>query len=116
MLNPDVTVREKGVMEKCTMCSHKIREAKYEAKMQGVSINDLDNASTACETACPANAIVFGDMNDKNSEVAKLKESPLNFGSLAELNTKPAVSYVSVVRNQDEPYWKSTETESEEEH
>jgi molybdopterin-containing oxidoreductase family iron-sulfur binding subunit len=114
MLNPDVTVREKGVMEKCSMCSHKLREAKYEAKMQGTSINDLDNASTACETACPANAITFGDMNDKDSKLAKLKESPLNFASLAELNTKPAVSYVSVVRNQDEPYWKSAKSETEE--
>ena len=102
MLNPDITVREKGVMEKCTMCNHKIRTAKYDAKVKGVSINELDNLTVACETACPANAIVFGDMNDETSEVSKLKKEKINFTSLGELNIEPSVSYIAKIRNQDE--------------
>jgi molybdopterin-containing oxidoreductase family iron-sulfur binding subunit len=101
MLNPDITVREKGVMEKCTMCNHIIREKKYEAKKQGVSVNELE-FTVACATSCSADAIVFGDLNDPGSEVAKLRKEELAFASLGELNTLPSISYISKVRNQDE--------------
>ena len=102
VLNPDVTVREKGVMEKCNFCSQRIREAKYEAKLKGVSANEVD-FTVACAQACPSNAIVFGDMNDPNSEINKLRKTQRVFGSLAELNTEPSVAYLARIRNQDEP-------------
>jgi MoCo/4Fe-4S cofactor protein with predicted Tat translocation signal len=102
VLNPDVTVREKGVMEKCNFCSQRIRDAKYEAKLKGVSANEV-GFTVACAQACPTNAIVFGDMNDPKSEINELRKTQRVFGSLSELNTEPSVAYLARIRNQDEP-------------
>ena len=79
--NPDVTVRARGVMEKCTYCVQRINEARYTAEIEGRPIRDGE-VVTACQAACPTQAIVFGDLNDKNSRVAKLKADPRNYGLL----------------------------------
>ena len=84
--NPDVTVRSRGVMEKCTYCVQRINPARIAAKLDDRQIRDGEIV-TACEAACPTQAIVFGNLNDPNSRVAKLKASPLNYGLLEELNS-----------------------------
>ncbi len=96
--NPDVTVRSRGVMEKCSYCVQRIRHAQVDAETAGRPIADGE-VQTACQAACPAGAIVFGDLNDRASGVRAWKESPLNYALLAELNTDPRTTYLAALRN-----------------
>jgi molybdopterin-containing oxidoreductase family iron-sulfur binding subunit len=97
-LNPDVTVRSRGVMEKCSFCVQRVQEAKHEAKRRGEPVRDGD-VQTACQQSCPARAIVFGDLSDPRSRVARARQDPRHYQVLAELNIGPAVGYLKVVRN-----------------
>src|SRR5262249_35812595 len=96
--NPNVTVRSRGVMEKCTYCVQRLRAADIEARTAGRSIRDGD-VQTACQAACPAGAIMFGDLNDQRSLVAEWKSEPTEYALLAELNTKPRTTYLAAVTN-----------------
>jgi len=114
--NPEVTVRTRGVMEKCTYCVQRIRAAEIEAEKRGKLKAERENRAldrqkdcqiqdgevvTACQAVCPADAIVFGDLSDKNSKVAKLQQKVenLNYSILAELNTSPRTTYLAEIRN-----------------
>jgi molybdopterin-containing oxidoreductase family iron-sulfur binding subunit len=98
VLNPEVTVRSRGVMEKCTFCVQRIQEAKIEAGRLGQPLRDGD-LQTACQQSCPARAIVFGNLNDSRSQVARMAAGPRSYQVLEELNVKPSVSYLNLVRN-----------------
>ncbi len=98
VLNPDVTIRSRGVMEKCSMCLQRIQEGKAEARRKGEPLADGD-VQTACQQSCPTNAIVFGDLSDPESKVARLTTASRAYSVLAELNLKPGVRYLADVRN-----------------
>jgi molybdopterin-containing oxidoreductase family iron-sulfur binding subunit len=104
MRNPDVSVRSRGVMEKCTYCVQRITEARINAETAAVRENrefKIEDGSlkTACQQSCPADAIAFGNINDPNSRVAKLKAHNRNYGLLADLNTRPRTTYLAEIRN-----------------
>jgi len=96
--NPNVTVRSRGVMEKCTYCVQRINIAKITAEKEEREVRDGEIV-TACQAACPTQAIVFGNINDSGSRVAKLKAETLNYGILTELNTRPRTSYLAKLKN-----------------
>lgn len=104
VMNPDVVVRSRGVMEKCSMCVQRVQAGKLEAKKAGRKLVDGD-VVTACQEACPTNAIIFGDLNDPDSQVAMLRraeEEGRNYFVLDEIGTKPTISYLTKVRNCEE--------------
>ena len=98
MRNPDVSVRSRGVMEKCSYCIQRIQGAKIESEKEGRRVRDGE-IITACQSACPTEAIIFGDLNDRGSRVAKLQAERRNYSLLAELNTRPRTTYLASMRN-----------------
>ena len=98
MRNPEVSVRSRGVMEKCTYCIQRITHGRITAEKENRTVKDGE-IQTACQQACPAGAITFGDLNDKNSRVSKLRADGRNYGLLEDLNTRPRTTYMAVVTN-----------------
>jgi MoCo/4Fe-4S cofactor protein with predicted Tat translocation signal len=96
--NPDVSVRSRGVMEKCTYCVQRINYAKITAEREDRKVQDGEIV-TACEAACPSQAITFGDLNDPKSHIRELKQEGLSYGLLAELNTRPRTTHMAALRN-----------------
>ena len=96
--NPEVTVRSRGVMEKCSYCVQRIRRAEIDAETESRRLADGE-VLTACQAACPVQAIVFGDMNDPKSKVKQAKDSPLHYALLGDLNTNPRTTYLAALRN-----------------
>ena len=102
MRNPDVTVRSRGVMEKCSYCIQRIQEAKINAEKENNRRIADGEILTACQQVCPTQAITFGDLNDPNSKVARMAASKRNYSLLDDLNTRPRTTYLGYVRNSNE--------------
>jgi Fe-S-cluster-containing dehydrogenase component len=100
MRNPEVSIRSRGVMEKCTYCTQRIASARIEAEKDARAIRDGE-ILTACQSVCPADAIVFGNMNDKESKVSRLKKDDRNYNLLNDLNTQPRTTYLAGLKNQN---------------
>jgi len=100
MRNPEVSIRSRGVMEKCTYCTQRIAAARIEAEKDGRPIHDGEIV-TACQAACPTDVFSFGDMHDQKSQVAKAKQDPRNYTLLNNLNTQPRTTYLAELRNQN---------------
>lgn len=103
VLNPDVTVRSRGVIEKCSFCVQRIQEGKLNAKKEQRTLRDQD-VKTACQTACPTAAITFGDMNNKEGLLSEKINNPLNYNVLEEINVKSVVNYTMKVNNRDKTF------------
>ncbi|HKK62082.1 MAG TPA: hypothetical protein VJ951_05955, partial [Bacteroidales bacterium] len=106
VLNPDVTVRSRGVVEKCSFCVQRIQEKKLEAKLEGRAIKDGE-VQPACVQSCPTGALVFGDLNNKESKISKTRKDERNYHLLEQLHTLPSVGYLTKIRNVeggDEPH------------
>lgn len=101
VLNPDITIRTRGIMEKCSFCVQRIQEAKAEAKQRGEAVKDGE-IQPACAQSCPAQAIVFGDMNDAKSAVSMARSNSRHYRVLAEINVEPSVGYLRLIRNREE--------------
>ena len=101
VLNPDVTVRERGVVEKCSFCVQRIQEKKLQAKLENRTLRD-NEIKPACMQSCPANAIAFGNLNDKESRVSKMLEDPRRYYLLEDLHTLPAIGFLTKVWNDEE--------------
>ena len=101
VLNPDVTVRSRGVMEKCSLCIQRIEAVRTQAKAEGREIRDGE-IQLACQQSCPTDAIVFGDLNDPHSRIAQLTKDPRHYRMLQEMNFRPTVGYMTKVRNSPE--------------
>jgi molybdopterin-containing oxidoreductase family iron-sulfur binding subunit len=104
--NPDVTVRSRGVMEKCTYCVQRINAARITAEKEDRRVRDGE-VKTACQQSCPTEAIYFGDMNDPNSKVAKWKKNQRNYSLLADVNTRPRTTYIASVKNPNPEFEKA---------
>jgi MoCo/4Fe-4S cofactor protein with predicted Tat translocation signal len=111
MANPEVTVRSRGVMEKCTFCLQRIMKERQDAIQENRGVIG-SNVKTACQDACPANAIVFGNVNDKESEIAKYRAHDLGYSVLEEIKVMPNVTYIAKLRNINEPLNKKEEKKS----
>ncbi|MGE5612445.1 MAG: hypothetical protein ACM359_24570, partial [Bacillota bacterium] len=112
VFNPDVTVRMRGVMEKCTYCVHRIHSVQSNKRNRNEPMLDGD-VVTACQQACPTQAIVFGDLNDPNSKVSQLHKNNRAYALLNELDTQPRTQYLARLRNATDLPVKTTKTSTE---